>query len=78
MKYKLKDGVLFHMVNKKSKMRFNFNLSDYYDGKTRIFTFPQGYVAWHLMAEVFGEFLIPLDLVEKIEDLEIKGGNNEK
>jgi len=78
MKYKLKDGVLFHMVNKKSKMSFDFNLSDYYDKETRTFIFPQGYVAWHLMAEVFREFLIPLDLVEKIEDSENKGGNNEK
>lgn len=73
MKYKLKDDVFFHIVNKKSKMSFDFDLSDYYDKETRIFTFPQGYVAWHLMAEVFGEFLIPLNLVEKIEDLESKG-----
>ena len=73
MKYKLKDGVLFHMVNKKSKMSFDFDLSEYYDKETRIFTFPQGYVAWHLMAEVFREFLIPLNLVEKLEDLESKG-----
>ena len=68
MKYKLKDGVLFNIVNKKSKMSFNFDLSDYYDEKTRIFTFPKGYVAWHLMEEVFREFLEPLDLVEKVEE----------
>lgn len=67
MKYKLKDDVLFHMVNKKAKMQFEFDLSDYYDKKTRIFTFPQGYIAWHLMAEVFEEFLIPLGLVEEIK-----------
>ena len=73
MKYKLKDDVLFHIVNKKSKMSFDFDLSDYYDKETRIFTFPQRYVAWHLMAKVFGEFLIPLNLVEKVEDLESKG-----
>lgn len=73
MEYKLKDDVLFHIVNKKSKMSFDFDLSDYYDKKTRIFTFPQGYVAWHLMAEVFREFLIPLNLVEKFEDLESRG-----
>ncbi len=54
-------------------MSFDFDLSDYYDKETRIFTFPQGYVAWHLMAEVFREFLIPLNLVEKLEDLESKG-----
>jgi len=65
MKYKLKDGVLFNIVNKKSKMSFDFDLANYYDKKTRIFTFPKGYVAWHLMAEVFREFLEPLDLVEK-------------
>lgn len=68
MKYKLKNDVLFHIVNKKSKMCFNFDLSDYYDKETRIFIFPQGYVAWHLMAEVFKEFLVPLDLVEKVEE----------
>ena len=68
MKYKLKDDVLFHVVNKKSKMNFDFDLSDYYDKKTRIFTFPQNYVAWHLMAEVFRDFLEPLDLVEKVEE----------
>ena len=37
-----------------------------YRKHTRMFEFPDGYVAWHLMAQVFGEFLIPLDLVEKI------------
>lgn len=73
MRYKLKDDVLFHIVNKKSKMSFDFDLLDYYDKETRIFTFPQGYVAWHLMATVFIEFLIPLNLVEKLEDLESEG-----
>ena len=68
MKYKLKDNVLFHMVNKRSKMSFDFDLSNYYDKETRIFTFPQDYVAWHLMAEVFRDFLEPLDLVEKVGD----------
>ena len=66
MKYKLKDGVNFKLVNEKSKMKYDFNLADYYDEKTRMFEFPEGYVAWHLIAQVFGEFLIPLDLVEKI------------
>ena len=66
MKYKLKDGVNFKFVNDKSIMKFDFNLADYYDEKTRMFEFPEGYVAWQLMAQVFGEFLIPLDLVEKI------------
>lgn len=47
-------------------MQYDFDLSDYYDKKTRIFTFPQGFVAWHLMAEVFIEFLEPLNLVEKV------------
>ena len=49
MKYKLKDGVDFKLVNKKSKMQYDFNLADYYDEKTRIFEFPKGYVAFHLM-----------------------------
>lgn len=68
MKYKLKDDVLFHVVNKKAKMQFDFDLSYYYDKKSRIFTFPQDYVVWHLMAEVFRDFLEPLDLVEKVEE----------
>ena len=66
MKYKLKDGVNFKFVNDKSIMKFGFDLSDYYDKETRMFEFPEGYVAWHLMNQVFSEFLIPLDLVEKI------------
>ena len=68
MKYKLKDGVNFKMVRKKALMNFDFDLANYYDEKTRIFTFPQDYVAWHLMAEVFREFLELLDLVEKVKE----------
>ena len=34
MKYKLKDGVDFKLVNKKSKMQYDFDLSDYYDKAT--------------------------------------------
>ena len=68
MKYKLKDDVDFKMVRKKSLMKYDFDLADYYDEKTRIFTFPQGYVAWHLMAEVFRDFLELLNLVEKVDD----------
>lgn len=66
MKYKLKDGVNFKLVNDKSIMKFDFDLLNYYDEKTRLFEFPKGYVAFHLMGQVFEEFLIPLDLVEKI------------
>ena len=68
MKYKLKDRVNFEFVNDKSIMKFDFDLSDYYDKETRIFEFPEGYVAWHLMVQVFVEFLIPLDFVEKVSD----------
>jgi len=68
MKYKLKDEVNFKFVNTKSKMKFDFDLSDYYNKETREFTFPDSYVAWHLMAEVFRNFLEPLDLVEKVGD----------
>lgn len=68
MTYRLKDNVNFKLVNEKANMKFEFNLEDYYNKETRIFTFPQGYVAWHLMAEVFKEFLIPLDLVEEIKE----------
>ena len=67
MKYKLKDGVDFKWVNEKSKMKYDFNLADYYDEKTRIFEFPKGYVAFSLMGDVFNSFLFPLDLVEKVE-----------
>ena len=66
MKYKLKDGVSFNLINKKSIKKFDFDLSNYYDKNTRIFEFPKGYVAFSLMGQVFNEFLIPLDLVEKI------------
>ena len=66
MKYKLKDGVSFNLINKKSIKKFDFDLSNYYDKNTRIFKFPKGYVAFSLMGQVFNEFLIPLDLVEKI------------
>lgn len=67
MKYRLKDGVNFNLVNKKSIMQFNFNLSDYYNKETRIFEFPKGYVAFSLMSDVFNTFLLPLTLVEKVE-----------
>ena len=70
MEYRLKDGVNFTLVNKKSIMKFDFDLSDYYDKETRIFEFPKGYIAWNLMAQVFEEFLIRLDLVEKVKDSE--------
>ena len=66
MKYKLKDGVSFSLINRKSIKKFDFDLSNYYDKNTRIFEFPKGYVAFSLMGQVFNEFLIPLDLVEKI------------
>ena len=69
MKYRLKDGINFNLVNKKSIMKFNFNLSDYYNKETRIFEFQKGYVAFSLMSDVFNSFLFPLDLVEKIENV---------
>lgn len=72
-KYRLKDGVNFNMVNKKSKMQFDFDLEDYYDKETRLFEFPKGYVAFSLMSDVFINFLILLDLVEEIEE----GNSNE-
>lgn len=68
MEYKLKDGVDFKLVNKKSKMKYDFDLSYYYDKETKMFEFPEDYVTWHLMVQVFVEFLIPLDLVEKVSD----------
>lgn len=67
MKYRLKDGVNFKLVKDKSVMRFDFDLSDYYNKETRIFEFPKGYVAFSLMSDVFNTLLFPLDLVEKVE-----------
>ena len=67
MKYKLKDGVSFTLINRKSIKKFDFDLSDHYNNETRIFEFPKGYVAFSLMSDVFNTFLFPLDLVEKVE-----------
>lgn len=67
MKYRLKYGVSFSLVNRKSIKKFDFDLSDYYNKETRIFEFPKGYVAFSLMGDVFNTFLFPLDLVEKVE-----------
>lgn len=69
MKYRLKDGINFNLVNKKSIMKFDFDLSDYYNKETRIFEFPKGYVAFSLMSDVFNTLLFPLDLVEKVESV---------
>ena len=68
MKYKLKDEVSFNLINRKSIMKFDFDLSDYYNKETRIFEFPKGYVAFSLMSDVFNYFLFPLDLVEKVSE----------
>ena len=68
MKYKLKDGVSFNLINIKSIKKFDFDLSDYYNKETRIFEFPKGYVAFSLMSDVFNSFLFPLDLVEKVSE----------
>lgn len=68
MKYRLKDGVSFNLINEKSIINFNFDLSDYYNKETRIFEFPKGYVAFSLMSDVFNSFLFPLDLIEEVED----------
>ena len=72
MKYRLKDGVSFNLINERSIIKFDFDLSDYYNKETRIFEFPKGYVAFSLMSDVFNSFLFPLDLVEEVED----NGNN--
>lgn len=69
MKYRLKDGINFNLVNKKSIMKLDFDLSDYYNKETRIFEFPKGYVAFSLMSDVFNTLLFPLDLVEKVESV---------
>ena len=67
MKYRLKDDVSFSELNKSSIMKFDFDLSNYYNKETRIFEFPKDYVAFSLMSDVFNSFLFPLDLVEEIK-----------
>lgn len=67
-KYRLKDGVSFSLINRKSIIKCDCDLSDYYNKETRIFEFPKGYVAFSLMSDVFNSLLFPLDLVEKVEE----------
>ena len=54
------------MVNKKSKMQFDFDLEDYYDKETRLFEFPKGYVAFSLMSDVFIKFLTSIAIISSI------------
>lgn len=68
MKYRLKDDVNFKLVSKKVFIKYDFCLDDYYDEKTRIITFPEDYITWHLMAEIFKDFLELLGLVEKVSE----------
>lgn len=68
MKYKLKDNVNFKMVSKKVLLTYDINLDTYYNEKTRIFNFPEGYIECHLVGIIFEDFLIPLNLVEKLEE----------
>lgn len=68
MKYRLKDGVNFKLVNDKSKMKYDFDLTDYYDEENKIFEFAQDYITFHIMGAIFREFLIPLNLVELVEE----------
>lgn len=68
VKYKLKDGVNFKDVNKKSIMQFDFDLTDYYDEETKMFKLPNNYVEFHLLGQVFVDLLIPKKLVEVIKD----------
>lgn len=67
MKYRLKDNVNFKLVNDKSIMQYDFDLSAYYHKDTRVFDCPEDYIAFSLMGQVFIEFLIPLELVEEIK-----------
>lgn len=68
MKYILKDGVNFEFINETSKMKYNFDLTDYYDEETRLFEFSQDYLTFYIMGILFREFLIPLNLVELVEE----------
>lgn len=66
--YRLKDNVDFRFVNKKSIMKYDFDLSNYYEEKTRLFKSPETYIPFSVMCEVFVDFLIPLDLVEEVKN----------
>ena len=70
--YRLKDDVNFKFVNKKSIMQYDFDLSNYYDEKTRLFKTPESYIPFSIMGEIFIDFLIPLNLVEEVKDSDIK------
>lgn len=67
MKYKLKENINFDLVNNRTIDKYNFSLEDYFNKETRMFDFPKGYVEFHLMGEVFVDYLLPLNLVEEIE-----------
>lgn len=64
--YRLKDGVNFKLVNKKSIDKFDFDLSPYYNQETREIKTPENYIDFSCMGTVFVDILIPLDLVEKV------------
>ena len=67
MGYKLKENVNFELINKKSLNKFNFDLAPYYNRETRIIETPKSYIEFSRMGEIFIDFLIPLNLVEKVE-----------
>ena len=66
MSMKLKDNVNFELINKKSLIKFNFDLTPYYNQETRIIETPKSYVEFSCMGEIFIDFLIPLNLVEEV------------
>lgn len=65
--YRLKDDVKFNAVNRISIKEFEFDLKPYYNEKTRIIETPERYIEFSCMGQVFVDFLIPADLVERIE-----------
>lgn len=67
-KYKLKESANFYFINRKATMKYDIDLTNYYDKKTRIFEYPENYVEFSLMSDLFNSYLIPLDLVEKVGD----------
>ena len=67
-KYKLKDDVDFNDVTREVLIKYDINLDIYYDKKTRIFNSPKGYLTSHLLGVILEDFLIPLNLVEKLEE----------
>jgi len=64
-KYRLKKGVVPHMVFEKCIMKFDFDLEPFYNKGTREITIDDK--NYYDVVKIFIEFLLPLELVEENE-----------